>query len=116
MHDPNNPAEVAAEDFADRVLADLEDRAILEACGRYAAELEIEWADRGPLRRYAESRKKEAAAALRALVAADPRDPVAIVTHQSIVNEYLRLQQHIAETLEAADQAEEHIKERYPND
>ena len=64
MHDPNNPAEVAAEDFADRVLADLEDRAILEACGRYAAELEIEWADRGPLRRYAESRKKEAAAAL----------------------------------------------------
>lgn len=116
MHDPNNPAEVAAEDFADRVLGELEDKALLEACGRYAAEIEIDWADRGPLRRYAETRKREAAAALRALVAADPRDPVAIVTHQSVVNEYLRLQQHIAETLEAAAQAEEQIKERYHND
>ncbi len=116
MSDPNNPADMAAEDFADRVLGELEDKALLEAFGRYAAELEIDWADQGPLRRYAEARRRDAAVALRALVAADPRDPVAIVTHQSVVNEYLRLQLHIAETLEAAQQAEEHIKERYTDD
>lgn len=116
MSDPANPAELAAEDFADHVLGDLEDKALLEQCGRFAAELEIDWADMGPLRRYAEARRRSAAAALHALVTADPRDAVAIVAHQSVVNEYLRLQLHIAETLEAADQAEEHIKERYPND
>lgn len=91
--------------FAADVLAELERRNELERIGREAAHLIIDLQDRGPLYKYVQQRRKEAAAALLELATANPRDVVAITQAQSLVREYLKAIRWVHVRLEEAEDA-----------
>lgn len=99
--------------FFDQVVDDLERQRILERTGRIAAEIEIDLEAKGPLGLYAESRRVEAAVALRRLTGIDPRDSVGIAEAQAAVREYLRVFEWVGGWIEQAAQAEEIIKREY---
>ena len=97
-------------------LADLERRRVLDQTGQMAASIEVDLVDKGPLWRYLMARRDAAKSALVALVTADPRDGVAVASHQAAVKEYLQVCSWIAGRVEDGDRAAEIIKEDYPSD
>lgn len=101
------------DEFFEGELSELERRRRLERDGRVAADIEIDLQDKGPLYLYVKERRAAAAAALQRLVDTDPRDATGIATTQAEVMEYLRACDWIHARIEAAEQAEEIIKEEY---
>lgn len=99
--------------FIDEGLAELERRAELERAGALSAVIEYELIEGGPLKLYLESRRQEAAEALKRLITANPRDGVAIAQAQAVVHEYVRCANWIAGRIEAADHAQEQIEREY---
>jgi hypothetical protein len=106
-------ARALGEEFLEDALDDMEAKHALEAAGQVAADIIIALERAGPLALYAEERRKDAASALRLLLAADPNDPVAVAQAQAEVNEYLRLCAWIRGRMEEAQQAEHIINEQY---
>lgn len=102
--------------FIEERLADYERRAELERAGTLGAAIEYELIEGGPLKLYLESRRSEAADAIKDLITADPRDAVAIAQAQAVVHEYVKAAQWIAGRMEDADQAEDTIKREYSRD
>lgn len=100
--------------FIEERLVDYERRAELERAGMLGAVIEYELIEGGPLKLYLETRRSEAADAIKDLITADPRDAVAIAQAQATVHEYVKAAQWIAGRMEDADQAEETIKREYP--
>lgn len=101
------------EQFFGDQLGELERRKLLEEAGRVAAEIAIDLTESGPLGRYVQSRRLEAAEALRLLVDADPRDAIAIMSAQSTVREYLRVCSWVSARIDDGDEAGKIIERDY---
>lgn len=113
--EPASGLEAVFEEFSEQALSHAERKRDLELAGRLAAELEIDFADRGVIGHLTHELRAEALIAADLLFEHDPTDAVGIGRLQDEIRHYRRLKLMILTRLKAADDAARTIQEEYGN-